>query len=92
MVPLSRPVNATEYPIIAHEVVLRLGSPNIDEGSYQAERLFYWPATPEGGEFISDYSEGDILNPDTILTDTQSTTPQTKDRPVEPKDPTQKKA
>ena len=91
VVPLSRPVNATEYPIIAHEVVLRLGSPNIDEGSYQAERLFYWPATPEGGEFISDYSEGDILNPDTILTDTQSTTPQTKDRPVEPKDPTQKK-
>ena len=91
VVPLSRPVNATEYPIIAHEVVLRLGSPNIDEGSYQAERLFYWPATPEGGEFISDYSEGDILNPDTILTDTQSTTPQKKARPVEPKDPTQKK-
>lgn len=52
VVPLSRPVNATEYPIIAHEVVLRLGSPNIDEGSYQAERLFYWPATPEGLSLI----------------------------------------
>jgi putative DNA primase/helicase len=91
VIPLSRPVNAGEYAALARGIVTRMGSPAVDEGSYQAERVMFWPSTSEGGEFISHYADGDILDPDTVLPEIEASTPQvnkgTKPAPTEPESP-----
>ena len=44
-----------------------LGMPT-GECSYKPSQLMYWPTTPANGEFISNTTEGEWLNPDVYLT------------------------
>ncbi len=92
-IPLSRHVSRAEYEVLAREFVSLLGSPEVDAGSYQAERVMFWPSTPSDGEFISGYSDGDILNPDDLLRGASSVVTSAANRqvPKKPEDPTQKK-
>ena len=65
--PLSREVSADEYPALARMVAKDIGIEMVDDTSYEAQRLMYWPSTSIDGEFMFESQDGPMLNPDTIL-------------------------
>lgn len=67
IVPLTRDVSPDEYVAITRFFAADWGIDQFDECSYKPNQLMYWPTTPSNGEFISMATEGDWLNPDTVL-------------------------
>lgn len=67
VVPLARKVDLDEYQAIGRKVADVLGIDQFDDSSYQAERLMYWPSTPQDGQFVFEHCDGPILDPDTVL-------------------------
>ena len=67
IVPLTRDVSPDEYVALARFFAADWGIDQFDECSYKPNQLMYWPTTPSNGEFISKTTEGDWLDPDTVL-------------------------
>ena len=67
VVPLARDVDPEEYQAIGRKVAEVLGIDKFDDTSYQPERVMYWPSTSRDGEFIFEYTDAPMLNPDDIL-------------------------
>lgn len=68
IVPLTRDVSPDEYVALTRFFAFDWGIDQFDECSYKPNQLMYWPTTPSNGEFISKTTEGDWLDPDTVLT------------------------
>ena len=67
VIPLSRNVSPDEYAAVARKVAEDIGMELFDDTTYEPSRLMYWPSTPADGEFMFRDIEGEILDPDTIL-------------------------
>ena len=67
VVPLARDVSPDEYQAIGRRVAHTLGVDKFDDTSYQAERVMFWPSTSADGEFIFDYIDAPLLDPDSVL-------------------------
>ncbi len=67
VVPLSRDVDPDEYQAIGRRVADTLGIDKFDDTSYQPQRVMYWPSTSRDGQFIFDYLDAPMLNPDEVL-------------------------
>lgn len=65
--PLSRPVTAEEYRILAHEVAEWVGEETIDETTDQPERLMFWPSVAKDAEYYCATGGTAILDPDDYL-------------------------
>ena len=65
--PLSRPVTAEEYGVLAREVSTWVGTEAVDETTDQPERLMFWPSISFDADYR--YWEGGevILDPDALL-------------------------
>lgn len=68
IVPLTRDVSPDEYVALTRFFAFDWGIDQFDECSYKPNQLMYWPTTPSNGEFVSKTTEGDWLDPDTVLT------------------------
>lgn len=66
--PLTRDVTPEEYVAVARYTAQMLGIDCFDECSYQPNQLMYWPSTSSNGVFVYKETDGEWLNPDTILT------------------------
>ena len=67
VVPLSRDVTPDEYQAIGRRVAATLGIDKFDDTSYQPQRVMYWPSTSQDGEYIFDYIDAPLLDPDAVL-------------------------
>ena len=67
VVPLSRDVSPDEYQAIGRRVAATLGIDKFDDSSYQPQRMMYWPSTSRDGEYVFDYIDAPLLDPDTVL-------------------------
>lgn len=67
IVPLTRDITPDEYVALARYFAADWGIDRFDECSYKPSQLMYWPTTPANGEFISKTTDGEWLDPDTIL-------------------------
>ena len=67
--PLSRPVTADEYPLLAREVSKWVGVDTIDESTDQPERLMFWPSVPLDGEYKYWQGGSVLIDPDELLLD-----------------------
>lgn len=67
VLPLARNVTPDEFQAIGRRIASDLGIDQFDDSTYQPQRLMYWPSTSLDGEFIFDYLDAPVLNPDTVL-------------------------
>ena len=67
VVPLSRNVDPDEYQAIGRRIADTLGIDKFDDTSYQPQRVMYWPSTSRDGQFIFEYLDAPMLDPDDIL-------------------------
>lgn len=67
IIPLSRNVNADEYTAAARLIAYDIGIDQFDDSTYEPARLMYWPSTSRDGEFIFESQDGEVLNPDIVL-------------------------
>lgn len=67
VVPLSRNVTPDEYQAIGRRVAEVLGIDKFDDTSYQPQRMMYWPSTSQDGEYIFNYIDAPLLDPDAVL-------------------------
>lgn len=65
--PLTRDVAPDEYEAISRKVAEMLNIELFDTTTYQPSRLMYWPSVPSDGQYIYEVQEGDVLDPDAIL-------------------------
>ena len=67
ILPLTREVTPDEYAAVARKIADAIGIELFDDSTYEPSRLMYWPSTSADGEFIFKEIEGQIVNPDTVL-------------------------
>lgn len=67
VVPLTRDVSPDEYQAIGRRVAATLGIDKFDDSSYQPQRMMYWPSTSRDGQYVFDYIDAPLLDPDTVL-------------------------
>ncbi|MCK9287815.1 MAG: virulence-associated E family protein [Sphaerochaetaceae bacterium] len=65
--PFTRDVSADEYVAISRYMAAKLGIDMFDECSFIANQLMYWPTCPSNGEYICEFFEGELIDPDAIL-------------------------
>ncbi|BEG98124.1 virulence-associated E family protein [Bacteroides sedimenti] len=67
IIPLSREVSPEEYEAVARKVAGDIGIDAFDDTTFEPARLMYWQSTPDDGEYIFDYNDAPILDPDKEL-------------------------
>ena len=67
VVPLARDVSGDEYQAIGRRVAATLGIDKFDDTTYQPQRVMYWPSTSQDGEYLFDYIDAPLLEPDKVL-------------------------
>ena len=65
--PFTRDVSADEYAAISRYLAAEIGIDMFDECSFIPHQLMYWPTCPSNGEYLCEFFEGDMLDPDAIL-------------------------
>ena len=65
--PFTRDVSADEYVAISRYLAADLGIDMFDECSFIPHQLMYWPTCPSNGEYICEFFDGELLDPDKIL-------------------------
>ena len=65
--PFSRDVSADEYVAISRFLAKDIGIDMFDECSFIPHQLMYWPTCPSNGEYLCEFLNGELLDPDSIL-------------------------
>lgn len=67
VIPLKRDVTPDEYQAIGRKIAETLGMDKFDDTSYQPQRMMYWPSTSSDGQFVFEYLDAELLDPDAVL-------------------------
>lgn len=67
VIPLARNVGPDEYQAVGRRVAATLGIDKFDDTTYQPQRVMYWPSTSQDGEYMFDYIDAPLLDPDIVL-------------------------
>lgn len=67
IIPLDRPVSAEQYEAIARKIASDLGMELFDATTFEPNRLMFWPSVSSDAKYTFEYSKGDILSADAIL-------------------------
>lgn len=67
LIPLSREIAADEYEAIGRRIAGDLGIDMFDSTGFQPWRLMYWPSTSKDAEYLFEYQDGPLLDPDAVL-------------------------
>ena len=65
--PFTRDVSADEFVAVSRYMAAELGIDMFDECSFIPNQLMYWPTCPSNGQYISEFFDGELLDPDAIL-------------------------
>ena len=67
IIPLSRPVTAEEYEPIARKIASFIDLSIMDQSTFEASRLMYWPSCSKDSEFIFEFEDKSFAFADGIL-------------------------
>lgn len=67
VLPFNRQVKPTEYEPLCRKIANAIGINLFDTTTYELARLFYWPSTSKGSEFICEIQDGPACDVDAIL-------------------------
>ena len=67
VVPLARDVSPDEYQAIGRRVAEVLGIDKFDDTTYQPQRVMYWPSCSQDGEYVFNFLDAPLLDPDEVL-------------------------
>lgn len=67
IIPLSRPVTAEEYEPIARKIASFIDLSIMDQSTFEASRLMYWPSCSKDSEFIFEFEDKPFAFADGIL-------------------------
>lgn len=67
VIPLARDVSGDEYQAIGRRVAEVLGIDKFDDTTYQPQRVMYWPSCSQDGEYMFNYLDAPLLEPDEVL-------------------------
>lgn len=67
VIPLARDVSPDEYQAIGRKIAETLGMDKFDDTSYQPQRVMFWASTSSDGQFVFEYIDAPLLDPDEIL-------------------------
>jgi len=67
VIPLARDVDPDEYQAIGRKIAEMLGMDKFDDTSYQPQRVMFWASTSSDGQFVFEYIDAPLLDPDEIL-------------------------
>lgn len=67
VVPLARDVTPDEYQAVGRRVAAVLGIDKFDDTTYQPQRVMYWPSCSQDGEYVFEYLDAPLLEPDEVL-------------------------
>ena len=65
--PFSRNVQPDEYEPVCRKIAETLGIDYFDDTTYQLARLFYWPSTSRGAEYVFRCQDGPACDVDAVL-------------------------
>lgn len=65
--PLSRQVTPAEYEPLCRKIAAEIGINLFDDTTYELPRLFYWPSTSKGAEYVFEYQDGPACDVDKVL-------------------------
>lgn len=67
VVLLSRSVTSEEYEAVSRALAAQIGIDLFDDTTYEPERLMYWPSSPTDIPYYFQYTDGEPLDPNTLL-------------------------
>lgn len=67
VIPLSRDVSPDEYGAISRKIAQDIGIDYCDDTTYEPHRLMYWASCSVDADFIFEYSDAPMLDPDDVL-------------------------
>lgn len=68
IIPLSRDVSPEEYEAIGRKLADDyMDIEWCDDTTFQPSRMMFWPSTSSDGEYVFEKQDGDLLDPDEIL-------------------------
>lgn len=67
LIPLSRTVSPEEYEAVSRKLAEEIGLEFFDSTTFQPSRLMYWPSCSRDGQYVFEYHDDDLLNPDAYL-------------------------
>lgn len=82
--PLSRPVTADEYRLIAQELSRTVGADTVDESTDQPERLMFWPSVSFDADYIFHAQDGSPFDVDAYMENFEGELPAPEPTPPKP--------
>lgn len=67
LIPLDRTITAEEYEPIARKIASFIGLNIMDQSTFEASRLMYWPSCSKDSEYIFKYEDKPFASADGIL-------------------------
>ena len=68
LIPLTRDVSPDEYEAIGRKIADDyMDLEWCDDTTFQPSRMMFWPSTSSDGEYVFEKQDGDLLDPDEIL-------------------------
>ena len=67
LIPLSRNISPEEYEAAGRKLAEEIGLEFFDPTTFQPSRLMYWPSCSRDGEYIFEYNDDTLLDPDAVL-------------------------
>lgn len=67
LIPLSRTVSPEEYEAVSRKLAEEIGLEFFDSTTFQPSRLMYWPSCSRDGQYVFEYHDDDLLDPDQYL-------------------------
>lgn len=68
LIPLDRTISAEEYEPIARKIAGFIGLDIMDQSTFEASRLMYWPSCSKDSEYVFKYEDKPFASADGILT------------------------
>ncbi len=63
----DRPMLPDEYQAVARKVAAKVGIEQMDDSSYDINRLFYWPSCSSDAEFVYYHNDAEFLSVNRVL-------------------------
>lgn len=67
VIPLTRDVSPDEYGAISRKIAQDIGIDYCDDTTYEPHRLMYWASCSVDADFIFEYADAPMLDPDDVL-------------------------
>ena len=67
VIPLKRAVSPDEYGAVSRRIAADIGIDYCDDTTYDPSRLMYWASCSVDAEYVFEYNDGPLLDPDEIL-------------------------